>query len=538
MSLTRAQRSKINRENARKSTGPKTDGGKAASRLNALTHGLRAQTVPLPVGDPAELEALADQWVDYYRPDSPAQQEAVERAVRSIVQRRRCQRFQDAVAAEQVRSAVEQWDRDREDEVERLAATLADDPAAAVRGLGRTSQGCQWLAGRWRKLRRDLGRPDGWDAPRLDEAARLCGVAVGAEVDDDVLAERVPILTLYWRYWDAEDGRAERGLLRGELLEALDERIEGRARRLWKAIDGPDRAGAADRAVLADGPRGVLLLRYERAHASEFHRAVNLLLKLREDGGEPPQADTTGPEEPARPNEANRAEIAAEMETKEGVTSDPSAPDAATLRDPGAEVSGAIPQPTETRDGAFREGARGPENPPSLPRGREGGGEGGGAEAGVPDTLYPDPVPHEERGPDMVPLRVCGARGVAAETRGTPAGASGCPEPAGFGPPARVRGNEPIAAESDPRAAESLLLQGSSVETGASGAGPRRVGGADGFPSESPATDGRHGGPEVTVPGVIRGPSVPPREVAGVPPRPVLPAVAVVRRRMIDNGGA
>ena len=65
MALTQAQRAEINRRNARKSTGPRTDAGKAASRLNAMKHGLRAQTVPLPVEDPAELEALADEWVDY-----------------------------------------------------------------------------------------------------------------------------------------------------------------------------------------------------------------------------------------------------------------------------------------------------------------------------------------------------------------------------------------------------------------------------------------------------------------------------------------
>ncbi len=34
-----------NRQNARKSTGPKTDAGKQRSRQNAFRHGLTAQTV-------------------------------------------------------------------------------------------------------------------------------------------------------------------------------------------------------------------------------------------------------------------------------------------------------------------------------------------------------------------------------------------------------------------------------------------------------------------------------------------------------------
>ncbi|MDR3621366.1 MAG: hypothetical protein P4L85_18590, partial [Paludisphaera borealis] len=48
-----------NRANAKKSCGPKSDDGKARSRLNALKHGLCAKTVNLvlPHEDPAELEA-------------------------------------------------------------------------------------------------------------------------------------------------------------------------------------------------------------------------------------------------------------------------------------------------------------------------------------------------------------------------------------------------------------------------------------------------------------------------------------------------
>src|SRR5260370_5029456 len=38
-------RAAINRENARRSTGPKTPEGKAVSRLNAITHTLCSQTV-------------------------------------------------------------------------------------------------------------------------------------------------------------------------------------------------------------------------------------------------------------------------------------------------------------------------------------------------------------------------------------------------------------------------------------------------------------------------------------------------------------
>src|SRR5205807_417954 len=46
-----------NRRNALKSTGPKTPGGKAAVRLNALRHGLRAHAVVLPGENPGSISA-------------------------------------------------------------------------------------------------------------------------------------------------------------------------------------------------------------------------------------------------------------------------------------------------------------------------------------------------------------------------------------------------------------------------------------------------------------------------------------------------
>ena len=44
-----------NRNNAKKSTGPRTEQGKAASSQNALKHGLLARDAVLPGEDPAEL---------------------------------------------------------------------------------------------------------------------------------------------------------------------------------------------------------------------------------------------------------------------------------------------------------------------------------------------------------------------------------------------------------------------------------------------------------------------------------------------------
>ena len=59
MKLTEAK-IEANQANARRSTGPRTEEGKAISSRNSLRHGLTAMTVLLPGEDPAEFQALYD----------------------------------------------------------------------------------------------------------------------------------------------------------------------------------------------------------------------------------------------------------------------------------------------------------------------------------------------------------------------------------------------------------------------------------------------------------------------------------------------
>jgi hypothetical protein len=57
-----------NRRNARHSTGPRTDSGKARTRQNAISHGLTASTVVASFEDRREYEALAKEIQADYRP--------------------------------------------------------------------------------------------------------------------------------------------------------------------------------------------------------------------------------------------------------------------------------------------------------------------------------------------------------------------------------------------------------------------------------------------------------------------------------------
>ena len=77
------RRQSANRRNARKSTGPVTDIGKAASSLNALRHGLSAKAIRDPETD-TRIDALAKRFVGAGRKDHRAMQLAREAAAAQI----------------------------------------------------------------------------------------------------------------------------------------------------------------------------------------------------------------------------------------------------------------------------------------------------------------------------------------------------------------------------------------------------------------------------------------------------------------------
>ena len=58
--MTTTKQADANRRNALGSTGPRTEEGKAVSKLNAMRHGLLAQSILLPDEDPDAFDELYD----------------------------------------------------------------------------------------------------------------------------------------------------------------------------------------------------------------------------------------------------------------------------------------------------------------------------------------------------------------------------------------------------------------------------------------------------------------------------------------------
>lgn len=78
-----------NRRNAQNSTGPRTAEGKAAVRLNSLTHGLRAQDALLPGEDEQAFAEIREAFHQQHHPEGPAELFCVEKMILSFWRNRR-----------------------------------------------------------------------------------------------------------------------------------------------------------------------------------------------------------------------------------------------------------------------------------------------------------------------------------------------------------------------------------------------------------------------------------------------------------------
>src|SRR5512146_706961 len=86
-----------NRENAQKSTGPKTPEGKAAVAQNALKHGLLARAAVLQGEEWEEYTCFHENLIEELYPDGMQEQEMAERIVYLYWRLRRAERYQNAV---------------------------------------------------------------------------------------------------------------------------------------------------------------------------------------------------------------------------------------------------------------------------------------------------------------------------------------------------------------------------------------------------------------------------------------------------------
>jgi len=99
---------KANKENAKKSTGPKTITGKEMSSNNALKHGLTSQSLMHPgIDDPKEFQIYTKKIYDCFSPKDDLEIFFVNRAISCMWRLKRVVNIEEAIFNEEIKPDTE-----------------------------------------------------------------------------------------------------------------------------------------------------------------------------------------------------------------------------------------------------------------------------------------------------------------------------------------------------------------------------------------------------------------------------------------------
>jgi hypothetical protein len=317
MGLTRAQRRKQNRANAKHSTGPTSQEGKLLARLNSLRAGLTAKTLVLPNENPEEVQARVDAWHHTYQPQGHDEEALVDQIALAEQRIRRIARAEEAILAEQVANAQIDWKHAQQTRLLRLTERLYPEPAQTRIDLLSFGAGVNWLLERWVNLHEAFERYGCWVDPRLiDHALRLEGTdperfdwpgATGYELAVVAIScipnyQEVPILVKMLRAlpaeWVGQHG-VDTTYEPEEARKKLRTHIESRISELTKLAEDfqlRDERSLTQASVCAqalrDTPQNRLLVRYMKSAETSFDKAFKALQKLQSERQNAAESDS------------------------------------------------------------------------------------------------------------------------------------------------------------------------------------------------------------------------------------------------------
>ena len=252
-----------NRRNALRSTGPRTDEGKAVSRANSYRHGLTGAGVVVPPDERAYVAARVEAVQASSTPEGdPISLILAQQVAFLSIRQERCFHHIEAVTEERVRNAEADHDDARRSAAEHLLGYIGAEPITHRRRLLATPEGTDLLIETLEKLRGDVGTPEyvRWTDFHGSKLEQYLGAGAGM-----VPVPRAAALTALIARNDATrldpaevahlgaDYKVRLAWALPELLRVIDDELG----RLHAHRAGMDRSrAAASRAGAAPGPRG------------------------------------------------------------------------------------------------------------------------------------------------------------------------------------------------------------------------------------------------------------------------------------------
>ena len=108
--LQSRDRAQINRENAKKSTGPKTQAGKDRVRFNATRHGLTGQVVVLPTDDLVAYQKHSQEMLASLAPQGALETQLAQTISDTLWQMNRSHAYHDQILAMGALRLLERWE--------------------------------------------------------------------------------------------------------------------------------------------------------------------------------------------------------------------------------------------------------------------------------------------------------------------------------------------------------------------------------------------------------------------------------------------
>jgi hypothetical protein len=237
------------RKNAQKSTGPRTEAGKARSRANSTVHGLAGKGA-VHTGDLAEY--LEEQRFKLGAKVDHADDHTVRLETELLLAAART----DLCRAARSKLVAERWEHERRLAALELAERLPRSPQRIALELERTTQGVDWKLERWRTLSYALEHNGTWTEAELAHAFDLLGAP---HLDRDA-------------QYDPAEIEISRTIIREEV-----ERLETWRDEVLVPGEEMDRL-ASELGVPVNETRTFRLLRrYEREHANKYMRIAEKL---------------------------------------------------------------------------------------------------------------------------------------------------------------------------------------------------------------------------------------------------------------------